>query len=351
LSADPMTEPLAPIVSAILKGIDPAALGTTGTLSPGFNIFDGSPLGLVDAPISAISTDDVWEVGYKGLFADKLGVSLDIYNVTQKNNSQFTAISPAYALLGIDALPGDLGTNVSAAFGPQLEAALIGAGFSAEEAAGTAAAITPIVAGAYQQAGDAALNSPSPAFGGLSLGQLIAALPFHATTATDQVPSNGVNHLAAGYRTFDERNYWGADLGLEYYVNNDISVFGNYSWVNTNEFMQNVVGVEGAPLPSYLNIPQNKFRLGVNYAPEVGLRGSLSFQHDDSYFAAAGQFSGDTEVRNLVDASVGYRFASGLAIDLSAVNLFNNDYRYLPNMPRLGRRTLAKVSYAFGSGE
>lgn len=362
LNSDPNTQQLAPLVENVLNnGIDATTLGTTGVLSPGFNIFDGSPLGLINAPISAIATQDNWEIGYKGLIGDKLAVTVDIYNVTEKNNSQFTAISPAYILLGNDGmtpgdlsgLPGDLAGAVFGQAAPQIEAALIQNGMSQQDAQNTVQSLMPLIIGAYTAGGDGAINTPDPAFGGATLQQVFSALPFHATSPTDQVPPTGGTHLAAGYRTFDERSYWGSDIGVEYYINSDVSVFGNYSWVNANEFMQSVVGPDGepigSPLPTYLNIPKNKFRLGLIYAPSSGLRGSLAFQHDDSYFASAGQFSGNTTPRNLVDASVGYTFDNGLAIDFTATNLFNNKYRYLPNMPEIGFRGIGKVTYTFGT--
>ena len=177
---------------------------------------------------------------------------------------------------------------------------------------------------------------------------MVDALPFHATSPTDQVPNNGVNHLAAGYRTFDERSWTGMDLGLEYYFSDDLTGFFNYSWVSDNEFMQNVVGLENStPLPSYLNNPKNKFRMGMNYNPEAGINGSLAFQHDDSYYSASGQFSGDTGARNLLDAAVGYNFDFGLGISLAVTNVLDNQYRYLPNMPKIGRRALGKLTYSF----
>ena len=356
LGMNPDLAPLVPVIAAVLGGINPATLGTTGSFSPGFNLFDGTPLGIQDAPISKISTGDQFEIGYKGLIKDKLGVTLDFYTVTEKNNSQFTAISPAYLLQGLDdELAGDLGAAVAAAARPQLEAALLAQMIPQPNVDAILGGLMPVIAGAYTQGGDAFLNTPSAAFGGLSFSQLLGALPFHATVPTDQVPDNGVNHLAAGYRTFDERTFVGADLGLEYYFNNDISAFFNYSWVNKIEFEQNVVGNEGAgALPTYLNIPKNKFRLGLNYLPELGFRGSISFQHDDAYVASAGQFStfdtesGKTDPRNLVDMSLGYKFDFGLAIDASASNVFNNEYRYLPNMPKIGRRALVKLVYEFG---
>ncbi len=336
-------EPLAPQLQSVLEGVDVNTLGTTGGFSPGFNIFDGTPLGIVDAPISTIETHDTWEIGYKGLIGNKLGATFDVYHVTQRNNSQFTAISPAYVFQGLGNLPGDLGSAVAASTTAEIEAILTSIGQEA---------LLPVVMGAiqgaYTQGGDAFINTPSAAFGGASLTQVFDALPFHATVPTDQVPNNGVTHLAAGYRTFDERSFWGLDLGLEYYVNDDISFFFNYSWVNRIQFQQKVVGFEDNPsLPTYLNIPKSKFRLGGNYTPETGVRASLSFQHDDAYFANAGQYTGTTEKRNLVDASLGYKFNFGLAVDISVTNLFDNEYRYLPNMPKIGRRGLARITYDF----
>jgi len=356
---NPALEPLVPAIAAGLGAIDPASLGATGDLSPGFNIFDGTPLGLADAPISAIATVDNYEVGYKGLIGDKLGALLDVYYVVEKNNSQFTAISPAYRFSGITDLPGDLGTAVGAAAQAPVVNSLVSAGLDQATAEGIYASIAPFIVGGFTQGGDAAINTPSPAFGGATLAQVFNALPFHATVPTNQVPQSGGTHLAAGYRTFDERDYWGLDLGLEYYFTDDLTAYFNYSWVSTNEFMQRVVGVDGPPLQTNLNIPENKFRIGLNYAPEMGFRGSLAFQHDDPYFANAGQFSTidangnptETDPRNLVDASAGYRFESGLAFDVSAQNLFNNEYRYLPNMPKIGRRTLAKLTYTFGGNK
>ncbi|MDW3195086.1 MAG: TonB-dependent receptor [Cytophagales bacterium] len=349
LAADPATAPLVDAVAAALGAVNPASIGFGGTLSPGFNIFDGSPLGLQTAPISQIATQDTWEIGYKGVFNNKIGVSVDLYRVTEDGNSQFTAISPAFALLGIDGLGTDLGNNAEGLFTPALIAALQAAGLDEATATATAASLGPVINGAYTDAGNAALNTPSAAFGGLTLAQLMAALPFHATVETEQVPQgDGITHLAAGYRTFDSRTYYGWDLGIEYYVNADLSFFGNYSGVDRTDFMQTVRGdASGQELPSSLNIPKNKFRLGANYTPEFGIRANVAFQHDDSFNPIAGQFSGDTGDRNLVDAGVGYKFDFGIQVDVTATNLFNNEYRYYQNMPFIGRRMLAKIKYEF----
>ena len=94
--------------------------------------------------------------------------------------------------------------------------------------------------------------------------------------------------------------------------------------------------------------PRNKFRLGANYVTDNGLRGNIAFQHDDSFMAFVGQYSGETDVRNLVDLGIGYKFDNGLTIDVSAQNLFDSKYRAFSGMPEIGRRTLVTLIYEFG---
>ena len=348
VNADPATAPLAPAVQAALSTIDLASIGFGGALSPGFNIFDGTPIEARNAPISQIAISDNWEVGYKGVWGDKLSVSVDFYHIREDGNSQFTAISPAFALTGIDGLSGDLGNNAEALFTPAFVQALQGAGFDEATANGIAAQFAPTINGAYVAGGNQVLNTPSDAFGGATLTQVLQALPFHATIQTDQVPNNGVTHLAAGYRTFNERSYSGWDIGLEYFVNNNLSLFGNYSGVSETDFMQTLKGDDsGAEFATSLNIPKDKFRFGANYTPVLGWRANIAYQHDSSFNPIAGQFSGPTGVRNLVDAGVGYKFKGGIQIDVTATNLLDNEYRYYQNMPLIGRRVVGKIRFDF----
>ena len=58
----------------------------------------------------------------------------------------------------------------------------------------------------------------------------------------------------------------------------------------------------------------------------------------------AGQFSGDTGNRTLVDLGLGYKFNDIITFDVSAQNLFDNEYRAYPLFPKIGRRVLAKFA-------
>ncbi len=311
--------------------------GTTGTFV-GTNLFNGQPLGIQDAPAAQLRTEDTWEIGYKGLIADKLGVMIDIYNKKTTGATLFTAISPGYSLAGIEGLGAGLAGQVAS---PGLRDFMFNLfGGAASPAAGpTADALLAAIAGAYTAGGDGFAGAIGP----LSAGNILATVP------ADGVPQNGVTHLSAGYRTFEDFSYTGIDAGLEYYVNQDLSLFTNYSYLSDNVFNPVISGSDGATERTSNSAPLNKVRAGFTYAPEFGWRGNAAFQHDPTYEVFLGQFSGDTEERNLVDAGVGYRFDNGLALDVTAQNLFDSEYRYYPNMPKLGRRVIGKLTYTFGA--
>lgn len=331
-------EALIPGINAFLTNPANFADGTTGTLL-GINLFNQQPLGTSSAPAAALRKETTWEFGYKGLIANKLAVSLDIYNREIDGATLFTAISPSYGLLGLDQMGTDLGAGVAAKLTPflieQLKPLEPGLPASAEV---IAAQIAAAYAAGYTAGGNAFADGIAPLANGFILGAV----------ETQQLPDNGVTHVAAGYRTFEEYSYTGVDFGLEYYVDADLSFFGNYSYISENIFNPVIRGTDGDTEMTSISAPKNKFRLGANYAPELGFRANLAFQHDDTYTVFLGQFSGETDVRNLVDLGIGYKFDNGLSIDLSAQNLFNTEYRYFPGFPKIGRRTLATLTYTFG---
>ena len=317
--------------------VDPANTpgGFTGSWT-GTNLFTGQPLGILNAPQAVLRTEDTWEFGYKGLIGDKFGVSLDVYNIKVDGATLFTGISPSWRPTGAQ-FGADLGAAIAT---PELREFIFNTlGGAANPAAGpTADLLTQTIGGAFTQGGDGFAAGVAPLIGG----------NIFATTPTDNVPDNGVTHSAAGYRTFDAYSYTGIDLGLEFYANADLSFYGNYSYISENVFNPVVKGSDGATATTSISAPKNKFRLGANYAPTQGFRANLSFQHDDSFLALLGQFSGETGDRNLVDLGIGYKFNSSLSIGVAAQNVFNNEYRVFPGFPKIGRRTLATLTYNFG---
>jgi len=329
LGADPASAPLVPALQAFFDGYVPG--GTTGNFFR-YNIFNGQPLpDLTPTAPATLTNTTTLEVGYKGLIGDKLGASIDLYHVTTKGFTQFTAVGPTVALVGSD-VPGDLAAQVGADLSNYLQTTI---GLDAA----TAGAVAAGVGGGFAQGGAGFDAAAGPLYG------------IFGAIESDQLPQgDGITHVAAGYRSFAdaERDRLGLDIGLEYFVNNDVSFFGNYSWVDQTEWIPGEDDDDGLPFRSFLNIPKNKFRLGFNLAPEYGFRANVAFQHDDAFLVDAGQFSGTAQEKNLVDAGVGYRFDNGISLDLTATNLFDSEYRALPNMPLIGRRVLGKLTFDLG---
>ena len=314
--------------------------GFTGSFE-GFNLFNGDDLGLIDAPSAALRTEDTWEIGYKGLIGDRLGVSLDVYNRTIDGATLFTAISPTYRLDGLN-IAGDLLNNLDVA-GIQSFLANELAALGPDAAAALAAGLTPSVVGGYQAAAAGAEAALLPALQGFAANGILAWTP------TQELPQGIGPLLAAGYRTFEAFTYTGVDLGLNYFIRDDLSVFGNYSWTSDNEFDVQIQGVDGTERTT-ISQPLNRFRLGGNLTPEYGWRANVAYQYDQSFEAALGQFSGPTDVKSLVDAGVGYKWDNGLTLAVTAQNLFDNEYRTFPQFPLIGRRVLGTLTYTFGDG-
>jgi iron complex outermembrane receptor protein len=286
-----------------------------------------------------LTTTSTYEIGYKGLLSDKLSFSADIYHIRSKGSRSFTPIAPLMTLQGAN-IAADLGTTVGNDFGAFFTD-LITPFVGAEAAAGFAAQLTPLVAGAYTQGGQAFVDQvPAPL-----LSDIFGAVE------TSRVPQNdGIVHVPIGLRALEDAssNRWGMDYSLEYHINKDVSAWANYSWVGDVSSKADDNEATRAALSSLGNTPNHKYRFGVLYTPEFGVRGNFSFQHNDGFTANAGQFSGEVPATNLVDLSIGYQFKNGLTFDITATNLFDSEYRALPNMPKIGRRVIAKATYSFG---
>ncbi len=138
----------------------------------------------------------------------------------------------------------------------------------------------------------------------------------------------------------------GADLSVDYFYSDNITFWGNYSWLDQNTWIPGEADDDGLPFESYLNAPLNKYRLGFRYTGENGFRTSATFQHEDAFESNQGFFGGTVQEKNLVDVSIG-RKVGKIQLDLAATNLFNQKYRAFPSMPIIERRVVLKAGFTF----
>ena len=340
--------PFAGVVTNFFSTYVPS--GGTGQLV-GYNLFNGEPLEeLVPTLQSQVGTLNSFEFGYQGMIGNKLSVALDVYTYERRGFTQFTAVAPTYQLAGAD-FATDLGNQVSGDFASD---------------AGVLAGVQAIyTASGLPFDGVPALGIPSVAqtIGGLAAAaggafaqggagfeaQITPLMPIIGTVETLSVPQgDGLMHIPAGYRVFADvtRSHYGADLALEYFASDNVTLWLNSSWLSQNEWIPGESNDDGLPFSSYLNAPRFKYRAGVMYSKDK-LSGAVAFQHDDSFMSNQGLFSGEVQEKNLFDVNIGYKVSDNLRIDLAATNVLDNKYRAFPSMPVIGRRTILKLRFDY----
>ena len=316
--------------------------GGSGTLSP-YNLFNGLPMPSSDdtrgAQFGSVSN---FEVGWTGVIGDKLKLSADIYTYENKGFTYFQAIGQTFALVGSD-IPNDLAAAVMSDITPYVTNVLTGVTTAQYAALGLPATGVPalgipslaqaIAGGVAQTVGGVggAFNAGGQGFVALA-GPLFAAIGAVESSAVPQ--GDGVTHIPAGYRTYGDatRTHWGADMSLDYFVNSDVRLWANASWLSQNEWTPGEDNDDDLPYYSSLNAPKFKWRLGMDYTPPSGFNMALSFQHDDKFYTEQGFFTGMVETKNLIDLNLGYKFSPGMRFDISAQNLTDDPYSAFPNI-------------------
>ena len=293
-----------------VAALQAAAAGQT--TEAGYRVFrDNTPIQTLNGygtSVADLTTTNTFEIGYKGAIGDNLAVQIDIYNNRIENfESNATPVTP---LIHVPNLAADLAVLATSA-------GLDGAAVQA------AVGMSP-----FGNGGDFAW----------------------AESDFSQTRPMGDPQVNFGFLNFGEASYWGYDLGLEYYINTDLSIFGNYSGLSQNQFTLEDLGERadsGFP-PQFLNTPKSRIRLGLNYIKPSGLFGSVAFSNNAEYEAVSGIYRGTVESRNLVDLTVGYKMDNGLKATLAISNLFNNKYSYFPRLPQITRVATLNLQYHFG---
>ena len=290
-----------------------AAAGQTTNAS--YTLFrDNTPLSTLvghGSNTAELSATNTFEIGYKGVIGDNLAIQVDIYNNRIENfESNATPLTP---FIQAPSLAADLAAIANAA---------------GLDGAAVAAAVG---------------NTP---FGnGANIG--IAESDYSQSRPDATTPPQ----INFGFLNFGVASYWGYDLGLEYYINKELSVFSNFSGLSQNSFTLEELGEDpNAGFPEqYLNTPTSRIRLGVNYIQKEGLFGSLAYSYNGEFESVSGIYQGTVEARSLVDLTIGYAMKNGLKVTLAASNLLNNEYSYFPRLPQIGRVTTLNVVYHFAT--
>jgi iron complex outermembrane receptor protein len=258
-------------------------------------------------PILAVGNDDLqlettkaWEVGYRGLLASKVLVTVDYYN--GDNENFFTDLVPQ-----IDPITG---APVNTTFGPWV---------------GPPEAETTILFGTVTVA-DALRGA---------VAQILSPLGMQFTNNPDGA---GIV-IAQTHTNFGDVDTQGLDVGLEYYLSDDWNLSFGYSWFDF-EIQDSLAG---QLLP---NSPENKLHVGLNYSGNR-LDATLRGRWVDDFRWAAGPFRGDVLAYTTVDLNANYKLGNAWKAGVTIANLLDEAHYESFGGDLLGRRALGHVTFSW----
>ena len=311
---------LIPLVQGVLQNAVPQGFAPINSINEA-----GEPFLPEGGKGNLISFVTSYELGYKGLIGDRFAFGVNIYHLRNKGGAGFQQISP---MINIANLGSELADAVTDLAIPQLEQGLINLGLDPATAAATVAGLAPELNAAYQLGGEGFIDALQR-----------AELPFHGVVAAEQSPDREAANLLFGYLSRDPNRVsedWGAEAHTRFLLTDDLVFNANYTWFQLSDGE-----------PGDLNFPQNKVRVGLQYRPAGKFNAALNYQWDQGYKSNNIRYVGRIDAKSLVDMTLGYQLSNVVKFELSATNLFNNEFRALPGFPRIGRIISGRLLFNF----
>ncbi len=280
LEAGLRASPLGPVLAGV-------PVGTLFTTSAAVPVFARGNAGL------DVESTTGYELGYKGTFANRVFVTLDLY---------YNAISDFVT----DLLPG---VN-PAAFGP----------WTAPDA----------VPAPFRATLESTVRS-----------QLLAAGQPIAAAGLTRV--NGNTEIVLSYTNAGQVDQYGAELGVGVQITDEVRADGSLSLFDFDvEAGSQAVGDQ-----LLANTPSKKGTVGVSYTGRQGLDLGAHIRIVDSYPWAAGVFLGEVPSSQSVDVNAGYRINQNFRVFALATNVFDQERFHLFGGSVIGRRVLGGVTVQF----
>jgi iron complex outermembrane receptor protein len=272
------------------------------------------------------TTSQTFEVGYKGLIANRLLVAIDGYYTKKKN------------------FVGPVLIETPMVFVPTLAR-----DFQAALAAGIAANDT-LALGLQQLGIDP--DSVATIITGLSAG----SLPGPSTPIAIVVPNENdlgegqIPELLGTYKNFGQVEFWGIDASFQYFANDNLRLFGNFSIVSDDFFDNTELDEASTDITLALNAPSFKAKGGFNYSVPRGISFGASGRFVKGFPVQSGPYIGDIGDFFLLDLNLGYdlsNYYQGLRFNLAIQNALDDDHREFIGAPRIGRLVMGQLNLTF----
>ena len=310
----------------VVSGFSPGILGILNLSKQQIDTF---PTDLAPVPAINSTTAQTYEIGYKGIYNDKVLVALDAYYGEKQNFVGSLQLKTPFVL--VPNLAQDLTRDISTGIANNATlATLLGS-----------IGLTPdAVAAIIVQLASATGGLPS------------ATTPVAIVQPREN--NAGVGHapeLLVTYPNFGELSYYGFDASVQYLASRRLSLFGNVSWINDNFFSADEIGEDDPALSISLNAPSLKTKIGGRFSHASGVEVTASGRFILGFPVISGPYVGDVEDYFIMDLGLGYGFRgglSGLRAGLNVSNVFDSNHREFVGAPRLGRVAVGRLIYAFG---
>lgn len=152
------------------------------------------------------------------------------------------------------------------------------------------------------------------------------------------------------YRNFGEVDLYGADVALDYVINQHFALAGTYSWVSDDFFPRSEVGGDSDVA---LNASSSKGSVTGKWRNDLsGLAAEVRFRAVKAFPVNSGVYVSQAPVGGyeVFDVQGSWRppvGARNMLLTANVANLFNKKYATFVGVPNLGRLFITKVSYTF----
>jgi iron complex outermembrane receptor protein len=320
---------LVALLAPIATNVTGFSVGQLARLNPTTQSFDPIDATTVSdiSPLSQTTTN-VFEVGYKGLLNNKVLIAVDAY-YANKQDFVGPLLSESPFVL-VPNLNGDFAAAIATGIDGNalLSGALSGLGL-------TSAQVAALLVGVASNPNLVPQTLPN------------AQTPIAIVEALENAVQPGEYPEAfLSYRNFGNIDYQGVDMSVQVLATDDVTLFGNLSWVSDNFFDYKDLGETDESLSLALNAPKLKGKLGARYAKAGSFSAGFSARYTDSYPVRSGPYVGEVPEYFLLDLNAGYDFADfGLRIDVTVQNVLDEIHREFVGAPLLGRVGMARLTY------
>jgi len=329
LGRNPATAGLVPVLQQLGAALKEGA-AQLPVLALDFNMGAVSPVSgsVHDVPRLRPEIHSVWEMGYTGLFGDRLMVAADAWRSTETDFvPSATVRTPLFRL---DTL--QLGSYLTQHAAPQIVNALVQAGQSeaeAEKVAGSVIATWVRIPGGVAGSPDVAVGGADLLWTWINMGRI---------------------------------NRWGFDLSVQWLLLEAWSASGTYSHVSDHHFSLGGTGATDGKEREIiaLNAPKDKLTAGLAYrGAGNGFSGEVRVRYTGEFPVSTVDYIGMrcigrgydpcVERYTLLDLTLGSYLprVPGASVQLAVTNLLDEDYRSFVRVPNIGRLALLRLRYEF----